>query len=275
MFDSMVVESSSKLFLLLLTYAFYIFSVLLLLRSVITRQELNFNTVGRLIGSLTSKYIPERLSTLQVQMLLGLVSVAYVVGGMFLVRDFSLAQSVPFIVRVLNFYMVVVFVSLIILSNSQSTNASMLVTLFRRVGQQLCNTVSSLIPIRSNVFYILVAFLFLVIYFSVIFVILILESLTRGISFDIVRMLSVSFSFTTAGVLSFLSFYAMLLFFRVLLSWFSPDPRNNFYILLYYSTESYLGFFRRLIPSVGMFDLSPIAALVSIYVIRNILILFL
>ncbi len=275
MFDSMVVESSSKLFLLLLTYAFYIFSVLLLLRSVITRQELNFNTVGRLIASLTSKYIPERLSTLQVQMLLGLVSVAYVVGGMFLARDFSLAQSVPFIVRVLNFYMVVVFVSLIILSNPQSTNASMLVTLFRRVGQQLCNTVSPVIPIRSKMLYAFVGLLFLGIYLSVIFAILIFESLTRGISFDIVRMLSVGFSFTIAGVMSFLSFYAMLLFFRVLLSWFSPDPRNNFYILLYYSTESYLGFFRRLIPSVGMFDLSPIAALVSIYVIRNILILFL
>ncbi len=275
MFDSMVVESSSKLFLLLLTYAFYIFSVLLLLRSVITRQELNFNTVGRLIASLTSKYIPERLSTLQVQMLLGLVSVAYIVGGMFLARDFSLAQSVPFIVRVLNFYMVVVFVSLIILSNPQSTNASMLVTLFRRVGQQLCNTVSPIVPIRSKMLYAFVGLLFLGIYLSVIFAILIFESLTRGISFDIVRMLSVGFSFTIAGVMSFLSFYAMLLFFRVLLSWFSPDPRNNFYILLYYSTESYLGFFRRLIPSVGMFDLSPIAALVSIYVIRNILILFL
>lgn len=274
MFDSMVVESGSRLMLLVLTYAFYIFSVLLLLRSVITRQELSFNSVGRLIDSLTSRYIPAGFSALHIQGILVVISFVYIFGGMALLRDFSLAQSVAFIVRVLNFYLIVVFVSLIVLSNSQSANVSLLVTLFRRIGQQLSNTVSPFVPLRTRVFYLVVAFLFLVVYFVLILMLLVVESFVHGIGFDIFRMFSVSLSFTVAGLLSFLNFYGLLLFFRVLLSWFSPDPRNNFFILLYYSTESYLGFFRRLMPTVGVFDLSPILALVSIYFIRNILILF-
>lgn len=274
MFDTTVIESGSRLLLMLLTYAFYIFSTLLLVRSVITRQELNFNNIGRLIGSLTSRYIPESFSTLHIQIVLALISVVYVVGGMAVLREFSLAQSVPLIVRVLNFYMIVVFVSLIVLSNSQSANVSLLVTICRRIGQQLSNVISPFVPIRTRVFYLVVAFLYLVIYFASIVVLLVVESVLHGVAFNALRMSTVALSFTIVGLLSFLNFYAMLLFFRVLLSWFSPDPRNNFFILLFYATETYLGFFRRLIPSVGMFDLSPIAALVSIYFIRNILILF-
>lgn len=275
MLDSMVVESGSRLLLMFLTYAFYIFSTLLLLRSVITRQELSFNSIGRLIDSLTSKYTPEGFSTLYIQGMLVIVSVAYVIAGMLLLRDFSLAQAVPFIVRILNYYMIVLFISLLILANPQSASVSLLVTLFRRLGQQFSNIIAPIVPLRGRLFYVAVATFFMVIYFALIVVLLLVEVVLYGNPLNALRIADIAFSFSVAGLLSFLNFYAILLFFRVLLSWFSPDPRNNFYIVLYYSTESYLGFFRRLMPTVGMFDFSPIVALLSIYFIRSTLVLFL
>ena len=37
-------------------------------------------------------------------------------------------------------------------------------------------------------------------------------------------------------------------------------------------TEPYLRLFRRLIPSIGMFDLSPVVAIIVLYVVRTLLV---
>ena len=42
-----------------------------------------------------------------------------------------------------------------------------------------------------------------------------------------------------------------------------------FFDFIFQSTEWFLGFFRRLIPPLGMFDLSPIVAIIVLYILRN------
>jgi YggT family protein len=59
------------------------------------------------------------------------------------------------------------------------------------------------------------------------------------------------------------------IFIRVLLSWFPIDPNNPIVRVIYEVTEPVLAPFRRVIPRIGMFDLSPLAALLVISALQN------
>jgi YggT family protein len=70
-------------------------------------------------------------------------------------------------------------------------------------------------------------------------------------------------------------FYTLMLFVRILASWI---PQANEYRLMQfvsYYTDPYLNLFRRFIPPLGMFDLSPIVAFLSLSFLQNIIINFL
>ena len=59
---------------------------------------------------------------------------------------------------------------------------------------------------------------------------------------------------------------------RALLSWFPLGPGNPFYplaVILHQVTEPILGPLRRIIPTIGMIDISPIVALLLINFIHS------
>ncbi|MBE3550761.1 MAG: Cell division protein YlmG/Ycf19 (putative), YggT family [Brockia lithotrophica] len=56
-----------------------------------------------------------------------------------------------------------------------------------------------------------------------------------------------------------LYFYAMILY--ILSSWIPPLYNTRFVRFLAEISEPYLGFFRRIIPPIGILDISPILAL--------------
>jgi len=58
--------------------------------------------------------------------------------------------------------------------------------------------------------------------------------------------------------------YIIIIFVRILLSFV-----RAFFDFIFQSTEWFLGFFRRLIPPLGMFDLSPIVAIIVLYILRD------
>lgn len=67
--------------------------------------------------------------------------------------------------------------------------------------------------------------------------------------------------------------YIIVIFMRIVMS-FAPrppisGPLRAVWNFAHQSTDWYLGIFRRFIPPIGMFDLSPIAALLVLYVLRN------
>lgn len=67
--------------------------------------------------------------------------------------------------------------------------------------------------------------------------------------------------------------YSMLAY--ILTSWF-PQIKNNFIVeFLAAICEPYLKIFRKIIPPFGMLDISPIAALVVLSVIENLIIMLL
>ena len=57
---------------------------------------------------------------------------------------------------------------------------------------------------------------------------------------------------------------------RSLLSWFPQSPNNPLVRILMQITEPILAPFRRIIPRLGMMDLSPIAAIVTLQVVASI-----
>ncbi|HJX61678.1 MAG TPA: YggT family protein [Dehalococcoidia bacterium] len=57
------------------------------------------------------------------------------------------------------------------------------------------------------------------------------------------------------------------IFVRALLSWFPIDPRNPLVTVLYDVTEPILDPLRRVIPRLGMLDITPFVAIILIQVI--------
>ena len=66
------------------------------------------------------------------------------------------------------------------------------------------------------------------------------------------------------------------IFARVVLSWFMVNPTSGFlvsiYQVLFQITEPILGPLRRIIPTIGMFDISPIVAIIALQIIGGVLV---
>ena len=74
---------------------------------------------------------------------------------------------------------------------------------------------------------------------------------------------------------SFLNFffqaYTLLLLIRILSSWVPESREYRIIQLIGFCTDPYLDLFRKMIPPLGMFDLSPVVAFLCLGVIQNIL----
>ena len=66
-----------------------------------------------------------------------------------------------------------------------------------------------------------------------------------------------------------LDVYTFILIARALISWVSPDPRNQIVQILHRLTEPVLEPVRRVVPSFGGMDLSVVIVLIAIQVIRS------
>lgn len=70
--------------------------------------------------------------------------------------------------------------------------------------------------------------------------------------------------------------FTLLILIRILISWVPTVPTRRFWRGLYdfviSSTDWFLTFFRRLIPPVGPIDISPIVALLVLYVLQRLVV---
>jgi YggT family protein len=60
---------------------------------------------------------------------------------------------------------------------------------------------------------------------------------------------------------------ALIIFIRVLLSWFRVSPYSWLVVILHDLSEPVIQPFRRVIPSFGGFDFSPLVAMLALYLI--------
>ncbi len=62
------------------------------------------------------------------------------------------------------------------------------------------------------------------------------------------------------------------IFARIILSWVDPGGQMRISQILHEITEPILGPIRRIMPNMGMFDLSPMVAIILLEVLRNLLV---
>lgn len=62
--------------------------------------------------------------------------------------------------------------------------------------------------------------------------------------------------------------YWLLLLVRIFGSWFPEFSRTRFMHFVAFYTDPYLNVFRRIIPPIGMLDISPIAAFIVLQFIQ-------
>jgi YggT family protein len=63
----------------------------------------------------------------------------------------------------------------------------------------------------------------------------------------------------------------LILLARILLSWFNLDPSHPVVRFIHSATEPVLEPVRRLLPSTGMFDFSPMIVLIGSFVVEQLL----
>ena len=64
--------------------------------------------------------------------------------------------------------------------------------------------------------------------------------------------------------------YMMMLFIRILGSWFPEFQHTPFMRFVAYYTDPYLNLFRQIIPPLGMLDISPIVAFFCLMLLENV-----
>lgn len=77
----------------------------------------------------------------------------------------------------------------------------------------------------------------------------------------------------------FLSWFINILFYalwvailgRVIISWLNLSPYNPIVVALYQITEPILAPIRRVLPQMGMIDLSPMVALIVMMIVQRVL----
>ncbi len=69
--------------------------------------------------------------------------------------------------------------------------------------------------------------------------------------------------------------YTIMLFARIMGSWIPQLQSTRFMQFISYYTDPYLNVFRRIIPPLGMIDLSPIIAFFALRIMENLLMRFL
>ncbi len=67
-------------------------------------------------------------------------------------------------------------------------------------------------------------------------------------------------------IFGFLGLYTLAIFVRIVLSWFGTSYANRLMRFLIHLTEPLLGPLRRYLPTVGMFDVSPIVAFLIVWI---------
>ena len=68
-----------------------------------------------------------------------------------------------------------------------------------------------------------------------------------------------------------LQIFTLAVFARIILSYFPLSPNSamaSIYSVLYRVTEPVMGPLRRLIPSIGMFDISPIVVFIGLQILQ-------
>ncbi|GAB7140787.1 hypothetical protein RsTz2092_07400 [Deferribacterales bacterium RsTz2092] len=261
----------------MIDFAVKFYIIVLLLRWALTQQELNFNAIGKTIGVMTDfifkrikgtksdsdKYIPVFI------LVLGFLDGLFSAFFSRMNAGITIMQTYRDLIAFLGCF----FILAILLGATASSIASSAFTLFYRLGAIWIKAVRVILPIRSN--FVAVP--------AILSVALISIALMTGLNFIMAALLhlgvlvplilvSDAASHFVLSIVTMLDIYMWVFVLRALLSWLSPAMQSTHAQIIYYLTEPLLERVRRIVPQLGVFDVSVIVALAILAVLKRIII---
>lgn len=254
---------------------FYI--IILILRGVMTRQELYFNPVGKFVAAATEPVFStlfKKLTKSNTDKIIPILIIFLTLFYAFLVYLFygDLSSSViKSVSEILGFLMLFYIVSVYLGSFVNTYSAGAYTTYFYRIGLFWVKLTRTFINISGNKI-ILPTMIVIFLSYLVIHTLLLSVVGIFGGKLDFIFLLKQSIK---TGLIEFVDVFRIiswLIIIRALMSWVSPDPRNPLVQILITITDPFIEPIKRVIPPFGIIDFSPLIALLLIEFLRIFLI---
>lgn len=244
-----------------------VYIIVLLLRSVCSKQELVFNPLGKILAKLTNPVLPAKnYNKFIVLWIFGIVIVTSLL--------FSVSTNIPefsgkFLIAFsdyIYFFMTAYVAFMIIGSLGNRPIGGGITSLCFRLGLPWVKLTRMFIPISSGkivipaiiTVYLLSSFLLLLV--NTLFSLLLYKTIGNTLSVYVTILASGAYA-----LFDLLFYMSVIIAVRALISWVSPDPRNMLVQFIYVITEPVLEPLRKLIPPVGFIDFSALIAVLGFY----------
>jgi len=257
----------------ILSFLFKAYIVVLLLRWILTRQELTFNFIGRGVAKITDPLLaykgkPKSETDRFIPLIIVLITLLYgVILRFFMNYEWSFAIIVSF--KEMALFLALFFIVCVLLGSMATSAAGTLPLYFYRLGNIWVKPVRKILPLRGNTIIIPAFLLVTLVYLGVNFTMTYVGSVLYYVPVNIGKMIEVSAVTFVMGLNGLLFGLIVVIVIRALLSWVSPDPRNIIVQLIYYITEPILVPMRRIVPPLGIFDLSALVTIVLLSILHG------
>lgn len=248
----------------------YLYAAVLMFRQVATKQELMLKPAGRFVAKLTDFLFKNKKNNIAnmyafiLLLLFSLISAALSLYGQQTyvnIKSGFAGNLISSIFECLLFLMAFYIISLIVGSyGNRFSYDSGVGAFFFRIGLPWVNLTRVFIKINSGKI-VFPAMIFVYLFFlSVIFLTSFVFNVILG-DYNVFQILKSSFIVSMKGLDYILIFFYFVIIAQVIISLFSPDYHNVFYNFLFVTTEPVLEPIRKVVKPIGIFDLSPLVAI--------------
>ncbi|MDR0454255.1 MAG: YggT family protein [Deferribacteraceae bacterium] len=267
-----------------ISFLFKAYIAVLFLRWIMTRQELNFNFIGRGVAKITDPILDKKGKLKSetdrfIPLVIALIILLYgVILRLFIKYTWDVAITAAF--KEMTLFIALFFVVCVLLGSMATPSAGILPLFFYRLGNICVNPVRKVMPLRGNMIIIpallFIAFLFVVANTALTYITLILNpSPFNIIPVNMPKMAAASAVVFAMGLTTIIFGLIVVIIVRALISWVSPSPGNIIVQLIYYITEPALAPMRRIVPPLGILDLSALVTIVLLSFMNRGIIAFL
>lgn len=243
-----------------------IYIVILLFRFVSTYHELIFNPLGKIISKLTDPFLYKESKSFIAVLIILIVIVTSLLNSISSNSVEFLTKFMSSLINYIYFFMLFYIVSMIFGSFGNRPIGGGFIALFFRLGLPWVKMTRLFIPINSGkiiipaiiILFLLTTCLTAVI--NTVFNLLIYQTIGNTAAIFISALATGAYK-----VFGLLYYMSLIIAFRAIISWVSPDPRNMIVQLVYVITEPVLEPLRKLIPPIGIIDFSAFIAMIAFY----------